>query len=150
VLEKIMVLQEQARELDRTHAILATQKQEQWANELLQKAITVHGVPLIAARAPDCDPKLLREMVDRLKQKLHSGVVILGTVSDRKISLVAGVTPDRVGQISAKEVVNVVAHQVGGQGGGRADLAQAGGVHLDRLDAALDSVRAWITTHQKG
>ncbi len=88
--------------------------------------------------------RLLRETLDQLKNKLGSAAVVLAAVDGDKISLVAGVTKDRTGQIKAGELVNMVATQVGGKGGGRPDMAQAGGNQPAQLDAALQSVPAWV------
>jgi alanyl-tRNA synthetase len=91
------------------------------------------------------DPKTLRETVDQLKNKLGSSALVLATVKDNKVSLVAGVSKDSTDKIKAGELVNFVAQQVGGKGGGRADMAQAGGNDADKLDAALASVPDWVT-----
>jgi alanyl-tRNA synthetase len=90
------------------------------------------------------DVKTLRETLDQLKNKLGSAAVVLAAVNEGKISLVAGVTKDRTGTIKAGELVNVVASQVGGKGGGRPDMAQAGGSQPENLDAALQSVTGWV------
>jgi alanyl-tRNA synthetase len=91
------------------------------------------------------DAAALRNAVDQLKNKLASAIVVLGSVdAGGKVLLIAGVTPDITGTVKAGELVNFVAQQVGGKGGGRPDLAQAGGTEPDKLDAALDSVQAWL------
>ena len=87
---------------------------------------------------------MLRDTLDQLKNKLGSAAVVLGAVNGAKVSLVAGVTSDQTGRIKAGELVNMVASQVGGKGGGRADMAQAGGNQPENLDAALESVPDWV------
>jgi alanyl-tRNA synthetase len=90
------------------------------------------------------DAKALRETMDKLKDKLKSAVIVLGGTADGKVTLIAGVTPDLVGKVKAGEVVNFVAQQVGGKGGGRADMAQAGGTEPAKLPQALAAVEAWV------
>lgn len=114
---------------------------------LLSDAKEIKGVKVLASVLPAGDAKSLREAVDRFKQQLGSAVVVLGVIEDDKISLVAGVTKDCVGKVHAGELVNSVALQVGGKGGGRPDMAQAGGDQPDKLPAALDSVYAWVEAH---
>ena len=89
-------------------------------------------------------PKALREAVDKLKDKLKSAAVVLATADDGKVSLIAGVTADLTSRLKAGELVNHVAQQVGGKGGGRADMAQAGGTDASKLPQALASVKAWV------
>jgi alanyl-tRNA synthetase len=90
------------------------------------------------------DAKTLREAVDRLKGQLKSAAIVLGAVNDGKVSLIAGVTDDLTAKVKAGELVNFVAQQVGGKGGGRPDMAQAGGTEPAKLPAALQAVRAWV------
>jgi alanyl-tRNA synthetase len=90
------------------------------------------------------DAKTLRETVDKLKEELRSAAIVLGTVADGKVSLIAGVTADLTAKVKAGELVNFVAQQVGGKGGGRPDMAQAGGTEPAKLPAALQSVKAWV------
>ena len=97
-----------------------------------------------AANVDAADAKSLRDTLDQLKNKLGSAAVVLATVNDGKVSLVAGVTKDRTGEIKAGELVNAVASQVGGKGGGRPDMAQAGGSQPENLDSALESVTGWV------
>jgi alanyl-tRNA synthetase len=99
---------------------------------------------VLAVTLDDADPKTMRETVDRLKDKLKSAAIVLGAVNDGKVSLIAGVTPDLVGKVKAGELVNYVAQQVGGKGGGRPDMAQAGGTNPAGLAGALQSVRSWV------
>ncbi|MBU2479045.1 MAG: alanine--tRNA ligase, partial [Gammaproteobacteria bacterium] len=90
------------------------------------------------------DPKSLRDTVDQLKNKLGSAAILLATVAEGKVSLIAGVTKDQVGRIKAGDLVNCVAEKVGGRGGGRPDMAQAGGTQPENLDAALINVVDWV------
>src|SRR5690606_32225550 len=113
--------------------------------DLASQAVTVGDTQVLAARVDGLDGKALRDSVDRLKDKLKSAVVVLGSVNDGKVMLAAGVTPDRTGRVSAGNLVRHVAEQVGGKGGGRADFAQAGGNDPDKLDAALASVTDWVS-----
>jgi len=92
------------------------------------------------------DAAVLRETLDKLKDKLKSAAIVLAAVAEDKVSLIAGVTPDLIAKIKAGELVNMVAQQVGGKGGGRPDMAMAGGSQPEHLAAALDSVPAWVQT----
>jgi alanyl-tRNA synthetase len=128
------------KELERLQGKLAAAQ----GSELAAQALEVNGLRVLAARIDGIDPKGLRETVDQLKQKLGSAVVVLATVAGDKVSLVAGVTPDGTEHVAAGPLVNFVAHQVGGRGGGRPDLAQAGGNDPSMLDQALRAVPAWV------
>ncbi len=112
--------------------------------DLSAQAVDVKGAKILAITLDDADPKTMRETVDRMKDKLKSAAIVLGAVSEGKVSLIAGVTPDLVARVKAGELVNYVAQQVGGQGGGRADMAQAGGTDAAKLPGALQSVKPWI------
>ncbi|OYT99876.1 MAG: alanine--tRNA ligase [Burkholderiales bacterium PBB1] len=114
-------------------------------DELLAQAVDVSGVKVLAARLEGADAKALRETLDKLKDKLKSAVVVLASVEGGKVQLAAGVTPDAVGKVKAGELVNFVAQQVGGKGGGKADMAMAGGTDASGLAAALASVGPWVT-----
>ena len=113
--------------------------------ELGEQAELVNGIHVLARNMDGADPKTLRDTVDQLKSKLGTAVIVLGTVKDDKVSLVAGVTKDSTDRVQAGELINFVAQQVGGKGGGRADLAQAGGNDPSALQGALASVPAWVT-----
>jgi alanyl-tRNA synthetase len=128
------------KELDRLKGKLASAS----GGDLASRAVDIAGTKVLAAKIEDSDPKALRDLVDQLRNKLGSAAVVLGSVKDGKVSLIAGVTKDRTDRIKAGDLVNLVATQVGGKGGGRPDLAQAGGTDPTRLDAALDSVPDWI------
>ena len=104
----------------------------------------IEGFKVLAARVEGADAKTLRESVDNLKAKLGTAVIVLAAVNQQKVSLVAGVTKEGVERLPAGTLVNFVAEQVGGRGGGRADLAQAGGNEPSRVDEALAAVPGWV------
>ena len=128
------------KELERLKSKLAASA----GDELLQQAIDIGGIRVLAAQLDGIDAKGLRETADKLRDKLKSCALVLGTVVDGKVSLIAAVTPDVTGKIKAGELVNFVATQVGGKGGGKPDLAMAGGSEPGQLPAALESVSAWV------
>jgi len=113
-------------------------------DELLAQAQDINGAQVLAANLEGADARTLRETLDKLKDKLKSAAIVLAAVADGKVTLIAGVTPDLTTKIKAGELVNMVAQQIGGKGGGRADMAQAGGTEPDNLPAALESVAAWV------
>jgi len=118
-------------------------------DDLVNQAADVKGangsvVRVLAAMLEGADATALRETLDKLKDKLKSAAIVLGSSADGKVSLIAGVTSDLTGKLKAGELVNFVAQQVGGKGGGRPDMAQAGGTQPAALPAALASVRAWV------
>src|SRR5690606_21636712 len=113
-------------------------------DDLSSRAETVGDIKLLTAAIDGLDARALRETTDQLKNKLGSAVVVLATTDAGKVSLVAGVTKDLCDRIKAGDVVNLVAAQVGGKGGGRPDMAMAGGSRPEALDAALKSVRAFV------
>jgi alanyl-tRNA synthetase len=113
-------------------------------DELVTQAVDINGVKVLAAKLEGADAAILRETMDKLKDKLHSAAIVLAAVSDGKVSLIAGVTADATSKVKAGELVNFVAQQVGGKGGGRADMAQAGGTQPENLAAALAGVTAWV------
>jgi len=128
------------KELEQLNAKLASQQSE----SLLSGVLEIDGLKVLAARMDGVDTKTLRETADQLKNKLGSAAVILGSVNGEKVSLVAGVTKDQTKRIAAGALVNAVAQQVGGKGGGRPDMAMAGGTEPANLDEALNSVEDWI------
>jgi alanyl-tRNA synthetase len=128
------------KELDRLKSKLAAHA----GDELVQQAVDIGGIRVLAARLDSIDAKGLRETADKLRDKLKSCALVLGTVADDKVSLIAAVTPDVTGRIKAGELVNFVATQVGGKGGGKPDLAMAGGSEPSQLAAALASVAPWV------
>ncbi len=114
-------------------------------DELLTQATLVNGVKVLAARLEGADSKTLRESMDKLTDKLKTAVIVIASVDGDKVQIAAGVTPDTVGKVKAGELVNFVAQQLGGKGGGKPDMAMAGGTEPAKLGAALDSVLAWVS-----
>ena len=110
-----------------------------------ERVVDVKGLQVLAARLDGADARALRETMDKLKGKLKSAAIVLATVDGGKVQLAAGVTADRMGALKAGELVNFVAQQVGGKGGGKPDLAMAGGTDPSKLDDALRSVAAWVS-----
>ena len=113
-------------------------------DDLLASAVDVKGIKVLAAVLEGADAKALRDTMDKLKDKLKTAVIVLATVEGDKVQLAAGVTADRTATLKAGELVNFVAQQVGGKGGGKADMAMAGGTEPAKLGAALASVRGWV------
>jgi alanyl-tRNA synthetase len=128
------------KELERLRAKLASAQ----GGDLAAQAVEVGGVKVLAARLDGADAKVLRETMDRLKDRLKPAAIVLAAVEGSRVALVAGVTADATDRIRAGELVNFVAQQVGGKGGGRADMAQAGGTDPSRLAEALGAVRDWV------
>jgi alanyl-tRNA synthetase len=143
VLERNRALE---RELERLKAKLASAA----GSDLASRAIEVDGVNVLAAKLDGADPKSLRETLDQLKNKLGSAVIVLSAVSGEKVSLVAGVTQDLTDRVKAGDLVNAVASQVGGRGGGRPDMAQAGGNDPAALTLALEAVPSWVRARLGG
>ena len=141
---RVNALLEQVRGLEKELDALKGKLASTQGDELLARAVDVGGLKVLAATLQGADAKALRETLDRLKDKLKSAAIVLATVEGGKVQLAAGVTADRIGTIKAGELVNFVAQQVGGKGGGKPDMAMAGGTDPSRLSAALDSVRAWV------
>lgn len=140
-LRNVLQAQKQSdKELNQLKARLASNK----GGDLLSQAQDVNGVKVLAAPVDGVDGKALRTMLDQLKDKLKSGVVVLGSVQNGKVALVAGVTPDLCESLPAGQLMQILAAQVGGKGGGRADMAQGGGTDGDALPAVLASVPDWV------
>ena len=142
--EKVQTLVEKSRrqekEIERLKAKLASAA----GSDLASQAVQVDDTRVLAAQLEGADVKTLRDTLDQLKNKLGSAVIVLAAVNDGKVSLVAGVTKDRTDQVKAGDLVKMVAEQVGGKGGGRPDMAQAGGNNPDALPQALASVEPWV------
>ncbi len=141
---RIAQLMEQAKATERELARLKAKAAASAGDDLAGSAADVKGAKVVAAALDNADAKALRETVDKLKDKLKSAAIVLGSVADGKVTLIAGVTPDLTAKVKAGELVNHVAQMVGGKGGGRPDLAQAGGSDVAALPGALGSVRAWV------
>ncbi|MGB3290371.1 MAG: alanine--tRNA ligase [Burkholderiaceae bacterium] len=143
--ERIALMQGQVKHLERDLDQLKSKLAASAGNDLAGKAVALAGdAKLLVANVSGTDPKALRGMVDQLKDKLKSAVVLLATVADDKISLVAGVTADLAGKVKAGDLVGMVAAQVGGKGGGRPDMAMGGGSDVSALAGAVSSVEAWV------
>ena len=134
-----------ARETDKELEKLKAKLAATQGGELADQAIEIDGFKVLAAKVPGADAKSLRDTVDKLKDKLGSAVIVLAAVNEDKVSLVAGVTKDGSKRVQAGALVNFVAEQVGGRGGGRSEMAQAGGSDPSSVDQALESVPAWVT-----
>ncbi|MFN2382341.1 MAG: alanine--tRNA ligase [Guyparkeria sp.] len=143
---KVAQLMERGRKLEKELEQLKAKLASRQGSDLTAQAVEVGGIKVLAARLDGVDPKALRDTLDQLKNKLGSAAILLASVVDGKISLIAGVTPDQTGRIKAGELVNCVAERVGGRGGGRPDMAQAGGTQPEHLDAALADVVGWVQT----
>jgi alanyl-tRNA synthetase len=137
-------LLEDKKALEKEIAKLRTKLASGQGTDLASQAVEVKGAKVLAATVDGADAKSLREAMDQLKGKLKSAAIVLGAVSDGKVALIAGVTADLTGKVKAGELVNFVAQQVGGKGGGRPDMAQAGGTEPSKLAGALEGVRAWV------
>jgi alanyl-tRNA synthetase len=141
---RIGQVQEQVRSLEKELSQLKSKLASNQGDDLLSQAVEVGGVQVLAAVLDNADAKTLRETVDKLKDKLKHAAIVLAAVTDGKVSLIAGVTADASVKVKAGELVNFVAQQVGGKGGGRADMAQAGGTEPANLAVALAAVQAWV------
>ncbi|MDH3327157.1 MAG: alanine--tRNA ligase [Gammaproteobacteria bacterium] len=143
-IEKIDQVLFKNRQLEKELERLKVKMSSAEGDNLTDQAVKIGDIKLVAAKLDGADPKSLRDTVDNLKNKLGEAVVVLATVSDGRVSLVAGVTKSTSKLVKAGEVVNMVAQQVGGKGGGRPDMAQAGGSEPQNLDKALVSVKDWV------
>ncbi|MFC6378160.1 alanine--tRNA ligase [Tatumella terrea] len=143
--EKVRSLVEQVRSLEKEVQQLQDQQAAQESSSLAAKAIDIKGVRVLVSELSNTEPKLLRTMVDDLKNQLGSAVIVLGTANEGKVSLIAGVTKDLTDKVKAGELISVIASQVGGKGGGRPDMAQAGGTDPAALPAALAGVEALVS-----
>ena len=141
---RIAQLQESARNAERELSRLKTKAAASAGDDLAESAVDVKGAKVLAVTLDGADAKALRETMDKLKDRLKSAAIVLSSVSDGKVTLIAGVTADLTAKVKAGELVNHVAQQVGGKGGGRADMAQAGGTDAAALPAALKSVAGWV------
>jgi len=141
---RIAQVQDQVKQLEKEVAALKSKLAAGQGDELLGKAVDVNGIKVLAATMEGADVATLREAMDKLKDKLQTAAIVLASVVDGKVSLIAGVTKDATGKVKAGELVNFVAQQVGGKGGGRPDMAQAGGTDPSGLPAALAGVAGWV------
>ncbi len=141
---RVAALQDQLRTLEKEVTALKSKLASSQGDELLAQAVDVKGIKVLAAMLQGADAKALRETLDQLKNKLKSAAIVLAVVDGGKVQLAAGVTADHMGKVKAGELVNFVAQQVGGKGGGKPDLAMAGGSDAAALPAALASVAGWV------
>ncbi|WP_118986824.1 alanine--tRNA ligase [Photorhabdus sp. CRCIA-P01] len=144
--EKVRVTLDRTKVLEKELKQLKDQQAAQESSSLASKAKEVKGVKLLVSQLSNTEPKMLRTMVDDLKNQLGSAIIVLSTISDDKISLIVGVTKDLTAKIKAGELISSVAQQIGGKGGGRPDMAQAGGSDIEALPSALDSVEEWVAS----
>lgn len=146
VTQKIAQIIDNVRQTEKELARLKTKMASSQGADLASQAQNVNGVKVLAANLENADAKTLRETLDQLKDALKSCAIVLSTVADGKVTLIAGVSADLTGKVKAGELVNFVAQQVGGKGGGRPDMAQAGGTQPEQLPAALQGVKGWVET----
>lgn len=144
VVDKVSSALQHAKQLEKELTQLKQSMAGQKSKDIMSNVIDVQGVKLLVANMQGVEPKALRGIMDDLKNQMQSGVIALGFASDGKVNLIAGVTKDLVGKFKAGELVNHMASQVGGKGGGRPDMAQAGGTQPENLEQALNSVKTWL------
>ncbi|WP_109420211.1 alanine--tRNA ligase [Proteus terrae] len=147
LVERIKTVQEKHRLLEKELQQLKDQQAAQESSSLGSQAKNVKGIKLLVRELNGVEPKMLRTMVDDLKNQLGSAIIVLSTISDGKVSLIVGVTKDLTAKVKAGELISFVAQQIGGRGGGRPDMAQAGGTDVEALPAALASVDEWVESH---
>ena len=141
---KLRLEREEKKSLERQLAQLKAKAASSQGDDLAGSAVDVKGVKVLAARLEGADAKTLRDTMDQLKNKLKSSAIVLAASEGEKVSLIAGVTQDLIARVKAGDLVNFVALQVGGKGGGRPDMAQAGGTDSKALPKALASVQEWV------
>jgi alanyl-tRNA synthetase len=141
---RVVQIMDNVKSLEKELAVLKSRLASSQGDELMAQAQDINGVKVLAARLEGADVPTLRETMDKLKDKLKTAVIVLASVSDGKVSLIAGVSADATGKVKAGELVNFVAQQVGGKGGGRPDMAQAGGTQPENLAKALAGVPEWL------
>ncbi|MEQ1974892.1 alanine--tRNA ligase [Xenorhabdus sp. SGI240] len=143
--EKVRTTLDRTKQLEKELQQLKSQQAVQESSSLANQAKEIQGVRLLVTQLGDIEPKMLRTMVDDLKNQLESAIIVLSTVTGDKVSLIVGITKDLTARIKAGDLISFVAQQVGGKGGGRPDLAQAGGSDVTALPSALASVEEWVT-----
>jgi alanyl-tRNA synthetase len=143
--ERVGQVMEHVKSLEKELAALKGRLASSQGDELVAQALELKGIRLLVARLDGADTKTLRETMDKLKDKLKTAVIVLASQEGGKVQLAAGVTPDTTGRVKAGELVNFVAQQIGGKGGGKPDMAMAGGTDPSQLPAALASIQAWVT-----
>ncbi|WP_145562137.1 alanine--tRNA ligase [Yersinia canariae] len=144
--DKVRAVLDRSKMLERELQQLKAQQAAQESASLSSNAKLVNGVKLLVSQLDNVEPKMLRTMVDDLKNQLGSAIIVLATTAEDKVSLIVGVTKDLTGKVKAGELIADIAQQVGGKGGGRPDMAQAGGTDVQALPSALASVEAWVAS----
>ena len=142
--EKVIQILDKSREMEKEIQRLKSKLASGMGGDITSEAQNIGDIKVLVKKLPDSDPKLMRSLVDDLKNKLGKAIIVLGAVNHEKVQLIVGVTANCTDKVSAGELVDFVAKQVGGKGGGRPDLAQAGGTDPQNLDKALDSVMNWV------
>ncbi|PPD15638.1 MAG: alanine--tRNA ligase, partial [Methylotenera sp.] len=146
VVNKVAQLSDHAKALEKELARFKSKLASSQGDDLLSQAIDMAGVKVLAATLEGADANTLRETMDKLKDKLKSAAIVLASVNEGKVSVAAGITPDLISKIKAGDLVNFVASQVGGKGGGKPDMAMAGGTDASQLPKALTSVKDWVSS----
>ena len=141
---RIVQIMDNVKSLEKELSTLKSKLAATQGDDLAGQAQDINGVKVLAAQLEGADVATLRETLDKLKDKFHSAAIVLASVSDGKVTLIAGVTKDQIGKVKAGDLVNFVAQQVGGKGGGRPDMAQAGGTQPENLEKALAGVPEWV------
>jgi len=144
IANRIAQVQDQVKSLEKELASLKTKMASGQGDELLSQAVDINGIKVLAATLEGADVPTLRNVMDKMKDKLKTAAIVLASVADGKVTLIAGVTADSTSKVKAGELVNFVAQQVGGKGGGRPDMAQAGGTDPSGLPTALAAVGQWV------
>jgi alanyl-tRNA synthetase len=144
VASRVAQILDNVKSLEKELAALKSRLASAQGDDLVHQVVEINGVKVLAAKLDGADAAALRETMDKLKDKLKSAAIVLAAVSEGKVNLAAGVTSDLTARIKAGELANMVAQQVGGKGGGRPDMAMAGGTQPDKLEAALASVPDWV------
>jgi alanyl-tRNA synthetase len=141
---RIVQIMDNVKSLEKELAALKSKLASAQGDELVAQAQDIKGVKVLAAKLDGADVATLRETMDKLRDKLKTAAIVLASVADNKVSLIAGVTADTTSKLKAGELVNFVAQQVGGKGGGRPDMAHAGGTQPENLTSALNAVHDWV------
>ncbi|MFI4937180.1 MAG: alanine--tRNA ligase [Candidatus Berkiellales bacterium] len=147
--EKVEQLLDRLHEIEKENQRLKSKLASGSGGDIALEAVAMGNIKVLVKKLEDTDPKIMREMMDNLKNRLGSAIIVLATVNNEKVQLIVGVTKDCIDKVPAGELANFVAEQVGGKGGGRPDLAQAGGTHPAELDQALKSVFPWVQAKVK-
>ena len=145
ITQRIAQVQDQVKSLEKELAALKAKMASGQGDDLLAQAVDIHGIKVLAVTLENADVNTLRAVMDKMKDKLKTAAIVLASVSDGKVSLIAGVTADSTSKVKAGDLVNFVAQQVGGKGGGRPDMAQAGGTDPSGLPKALAGVSQWVS-----